>query len=77
MRPRLPKDLHDLLHRVPILPITSEVTQVLELELQGRDFSRADPFVEMRFRDTLSQPWVDHSHREPVMSFEDGHNPVC
>ena len=30
---RLPKDIHDLLHGIPIPLITSDVTQVFELEL--------------------------------------------
>lgn len=76
VHPRLPNDLHDLLHRIPILLITGDMTQVLELELQGGDFSCADPFIVVHFRDTPSQTKVHHGHRDPVMRFEDGHDPV-
>ena len=58
MRPRPPNDLHDLLHSVPILLISGEMAQILELQLQCGDFSSADPSIVIRFRDTLFQTEV-------------------
>lgn len=55
MCPRRPNNLHNLLHGIPVLVIASEVTQVLELELQSRDFSRANPSLVICVSDTLSQ----------------------
>jgi len=75
--PRLPDNLHDLLHGIPILPVSRDMGQILELDLQCGHFGRAGPSIVTSFWDTLFQTKVYHYHREPIVGFENGHDPVC